>query len=175
MDIMEFHYIFINMKLWFLMKLKIKFKMWKIYPQNVVILKPLVYCGDIWRPILAKKSFYLNFSFHHYKILCFQLNIRNPLISARSENLIVSEVFCDKDSESRRFQLDQGTYPRLSQSSVHSQTLVSPSVLAPQRFGRWEVPLSHQINSLKFRFFFFWFRTNLVKRKICAKICLDML
>ena len=32
-------------------------------PQNVVFLKPLVYCGDICRPILAKKSFYLNLSF----------------------------------------------------------------------------------------------------------------
>ena len=40
------------------------------------------------------------------------------LISVRSENQSVSEVFCDKDSESRRSQFDQGTYPRLSQSSL---------------------------------------------------------
>ena len=39
-------------------------------------------------------------------------------ISARSEHQSVSEVFCNKDSESRRFQFDQGIYPRLSQSTV---------------------------------------------------------
>ena len=32
--------------------------MWKIYPQNFVFLKPLVYRGDIWRPILAKKNLF---------------------------------------------------------------------------------------------------------------------
>ena len=40
------------------------------------------------------------------------------LISARSEHQSVLEVFCDKDSESWRFQFDQGIYPRLSQSTA---------------------------------------------------------
>ena len=39
------------------------------------------------------------------------------LKSARGENQSDSEFFRDTHSESRRFQLHQGTYPRLSQSS----------------------------------------------------------
>ena len=38
--------------------------------------------------------------------------------SPKSEKQSVAEVFCDKDSETRRFQFDQGTYPRLSQSTA---------------------------------------------------------
>ena len=40
------------------------------------------------------------------------------LKSARGENQSVSEFFWDTYLESRRFQFDQGTYPRLSQSTV---------------------------------------------------------
>ena len=40
------------------------------------------------------------------------------LKSARGENLSVWEVFLNKDLESRWFQFDQGTYPRLPQSKV---------------------------------------------------------
>ena len=57
MDIMEFHYIFITLKLRFLMKYFKNLKMWKDYPQNVVFLHLLVYYGYIWRPVLAKQAF----------------------------------------------------------------------------------------------------------------------
>ena len=54
--------------------------------------------------------------------------IHTSLISARSENQSILEVFCDKDSESRRFHFDQGTYPRLSQSNVHhTQVSLNPT------------------------------------------------
>ena len=43
------------------------------------------------------------------------LTAKAVCVSAKS----VSEVFCDTDSESRRFQFDQVTYPRLSQSTGH--------------------------------------------------------
>ena len=50
------------------------------------------------------------------------VNFSNPysqfFSSARAETQSVLEWSRDTDSESRRFQLGRGTYPRLSQSSL---------------------------------------------------------
>ena len=55
--------------------------MWKIYSQNIVFLKPLVYYGDIWRPFLAKKNLFLS------KFLFFPI-IKSFVFSKKLENLI---------------------------------------------------------------------------------------
>ena len=123
-NIMELHYInyiFKNPKSWFLMKKK-NLNLENI-SLNFVVLHLLVYRGDILRPVFSQKSLLTKFLFStiiksfvfRYKLWTL---IHTSLISVRSENQSVSKVFWDKDSESSRFQFDQGTYPRLSQSNV---------------------------------------------------------
>ena len=56
----------------------------------------------------------LNWGFH------FQTLINMSLKSARGKIQSVSELSEDTDSESRRFQFDQGTLTKVSQSTMYS-------------------------------------------------------
>ena len=133
MDIMEFHYIFINLKSWCLAKLFLNLKMWKTYPPICCIFASF---GISWRHMEAcfsQTSPLTKFLFSPIiKSFAFSYKLKNlihtSLISAKSESQSVSEVFCNKDSESRRFQFDQSTYLRLSQSTIYHpfQTITPP-------------------------------------------------
>ena len=51
--------------------------------------------------------------------------------------------FCEKDSESRRFQFDQGTYPRLSQSTRQQrQQQQNPQYNINNNSGFAQIPLN---------------------------------
>ena len=56
--------------------------------------------------------------------------------SATGENQSVFEVSWDIDSESRRFQLSRGTYPRLSQSNRLSLLAIMPRGVSLVWVGR---------------------------------------
>ena len=124
MDIMEFTYIFKNLKSWFFNEIVYKLKNMVNIPPKCFI---FVSFGILWRHIDAcfiQKCLFAKFVFSPIiKILCFQLSTMNPYPHVFNKCLkwnlkCFRSFFCDKDSESRRSQFDQGIYPRLSQSSV---------------------------------------------------------
>ena len=95
------------------------------FPQKCCILASF---GNLWRHVdawFSQKCLLTKFLFSpvikscvfSYKLYTL---VNTFLISAKCKIQSVSEVFfCNKDSESRCFQFDQGSYPRLSQSNHH--------------------------------------------------------